>query len=143
MLLRVNSEITGTETNLQAINDGANTPSGVPQGELLSQLVELTLDTSTDNSGALAEIRQQLHDALGAEGLVDACAIIGNFQRMVRIADGTGIPLDKPVAIISAGIRKELNFDRFGSAERTAQVSPMMQWLGEKLRPLLIKMMAR
>ena len=143
MLLRVNSEISGTDTNLSAITEGSDALSGVLHGELLSKLVELTLDTEDDHSQALAQVRAQLVDAMSAEALVDASAVIGNFQRMVRIADGTGIPLDKPVAIISAGLREELGYNKFGSADQTPKVGAVSRWLGEKLRPLMIKRLAR
>ena len=143
MLLRVNSEMSGTDTNLSAITEGSSSASGVLHGELLSKLVELTLDTQTDHGQALAEVRTQLVEAMNAEALVDASAVIGNFQRMVRIADGTGIPLDKPVAIISAGLREELGYNKFGSAELTPKVGAVTRWLGEKLQPLMIKRIAR
>ena len=50
--------------------------------------------------------------------LVDAAAVVGNFERMVRIADGTGIPLDKPVAMVSADMREELGLDAKSVAAR-------------------------
>lgn len=143
MLLRVNSELSGTETNLGAITEGSKSASGVLHGELLSQLVELTLDTEADHSQALAEVRAQLVEAMSTAALVDASAVIGNFQRMVRIADGTGIPLDKPVAIISAGLREELGYNDFGSAALTPKVGAVTRWLGERLQPLMIKRLAR
>ena len=38
--------------------------------------------------------RQALFDEAGNDVVVDAAAVAGNFQRMVRIADATGIPVD-------------------------------------------------
>ena len=76
---------------------------------------------------------------MDAPALVDAAAVIGNFQRMVRIADGTGIPLDKPVAMISADVRDELKLNEFGSADLTPAPGPIGRFLGRHLRPLLIK----
>ena len=143
MLLSVSSELTGQDTNLKAITQGSEVDSGVPQGMLLSRLVELTLDTSQDNTAALATVRQQLVDEMSTDALVDASAVIGNFQRMVRIADGTGIPLDKPVSIISAGLREELGYNQFGSANLTPKVGAVAKWFGAKLRPLFIKKLAQ
>ena len=142
MLLSLNSELNGVKTNLQAITQGSEVDSGVAHGQLLSRLVEMTLDTTDDNSESLATLRNEIVDAMSAEALVDASAIIGNFQRMVRIADGTGIPLDKPVAILSAGLRKKLGFNEFGSANLTPKVGALTHWLAIKLRPLLMKKMA-
>ena len=139
MLLRANSELNGTETNLSAITN-IEAESGVKAGSLLSQLVESTL-----NSDALraTDVRAQIVESLGEEGLVDAAAVLGNFQRMVRIADGTGIPLDRPVSVISANIRSELGVDQFASADRTPKVNKMAAWVGDKIRPMVMKRIAK
>lgn len=143
MLLRVNSELNNNETDLAAITEGAEVASGVPQGELLSQLVETTLKPAEYPAEAAIQVRQDICDQLGAAALVDACAVIGNFMRMVRIADGTGIPLDKQVAVISADLREELGYDQFGSAGLTPRVGRLARWLGRKARPLIIKRLAK
>ena len=143
MLLRVNSEINNKETDLTAIVQGSEVASGVPQGELLSQLVETTLNADDYPAEASIKVRQDICDALGAEALVDASAVIGNFMRMVRIADGTGIPLDKQVSVISADLREELGYDRFGSANLTPKVNWLARWVGRKARPFIIKRLAR
>ena len=135
----MNSQLSGENTNLEAIRSGSGTISGVPDGELLSRLVELTLDSANDNTAELAEVRQAIVEAMDAPALIDAAAVIGNFQRMVRIADGTGIPRDKPVAMISADVRDELRLNEFGSADLTPAPGPIGRWLGRNLRPLLIK----
>lgn len=136
----MNSELSGTETNLAAVRDGSSVTSGVPHGELLSKLVELTLDWNAAQDNELAAVREDIVGAMGAEALIDAAAVLGNFQRMVRIADGTGIPLDKPVAMISADLRDELGFNEFGSADLTPQTGAVGRWLGRHMRPILIKL---
>ena len=133
----MNSELHDHAANLQAVNEGSDVESNVPHGDLLSQLVEATLDR--ERQSELAGIRDGIVNTLGPAALVDAAAIIGNFQRMVRIADGTGIPLDKPVAVMSADLRKDLKFDRFGSAELTPKVNPVMRSLSKLLQPLMLK----
>ncbi len=135
----MNSQLAGETTNLEAIREGSSVTSGVPNGELLSRLVELTLDHWADNADELARVREEIVDAMDATALVDAAAVIGNFQRMVRIADGTGIPLDKPVAMISADVREELRLNEFGSADLTPAPGPLGRFMGRHLRPLLIK----
>ena len=59
---------------------------------------------------------------MGPDALVDAAAVVGNFQRMVRIADGTGIPVDKQMNVLTAGLREDLGIDRFASRANTAEV---------------------
>ena len=56
---------------------------------------------------------------------------------MVRIADGTGIPLDTPVNLISEDVREELNLGRFAAAAHTPAVSAWQRPLGRVLRRLM------
>ncbi|MFT7652553.1 MAG: hypothetical protein ACI9ON_003860 [Limisphaerales bacterium] len=141
MLLRANSELNEKDTNLLAVTEGTEVESGVPQGMLLSKLVELTL--SGEEPAAQAQVRQDLCEQLSPAGLVDAAAVIGNFQRMVRIADGTGIPLDRPVSVVSAKLRNEIGINNFESADRTPKVGALLGWIGDKLRPFVIKRIAK
>ncbi len=143
MLLRANSELTGQDTDLKAVTAGSGVDSGIPHGQLLTEFVEVTLGGSEDDRKRATEVRTELVDAMNAEALVDAAGIIGNFQRMVRIADGTGIPLDRPVSVISANLRSELGIDKFGSADRTPKVGAILAWLAEKLAPIMLKRLAR
>ncbi len=120
--------------------EGSDVHSGIPCGELLSELVESTL---ANDQNQLTRIRSGIVDEMGTDALVDSAAIIGNFQRMVRIADGTGIPLDKPVAMLSAELRDELGFDRFGSAELTPRVGFFGKLFGRVLGPIMVKRLAK
>ena len=47
----------------------------------------------------------------------DAAAFVGNFQRMVRIADGTGIQLDEIAEVPSRAFRGRMGIDEFASAQ--------------------------
>ena len=123
--------------------DGQASDEAVPFGDLLSQLVEVTLRPDENPQLDAAQIRGELSASITGEGLVDAAAIIGNFQRMVRIADGTGIPLDKPVAVLSAGVREELGLNNFGSANLTPKVGWIQQKLGEIFGPRIMRRIAQ
>ena len=72
---------------------------------------------------AIAEARQALFDGAGNDVVVDAAAVAGNFQRMVRIADSTGIPVDERMNVLSGSIQKKLDLRRFHSAQNTPQPS--------------------
>ncbi len=52
---------------------------------------------------------------VGPAGLVDAAAVCANFNMMVRIADGTGTPLDAGSAPMSVDLRDELGLDELTS----------------------------
>ena len=68
------------------------------------------------DDAALEAARDALKSACGSEVLVDTAAVVANFQRMVRIADSTGIPLDTGMTGLTAGIRDELGLNEFASA---------------------------
>lgn len=84
----------------------------------------------------LAQARAELLAALGPEGLVDAAAVASNFERMVRIADGCGIPLDGPLEALSGDLRDELHLARFASSANTPQAGPLRRAAGRLARPL-------
>jgi hypothetical protein len=50
---------------------------------------------------------------MGAEAVVDAAGVASNFERMVRIADSTGIPLDDRMSRASKEVREALGLERF------------------------------
>ena len=64
--------------------------SGVEHGEVLLRYSDAAVGRTLD----LAAARDALNEAMGPDAVVDCAATIANFQRMVRIADGCGIPLD-------------------------------------------------
>jgi len=49
--------------------------------------------------------------AVGDAGFVDACATVASFNAVVKLADGTGIPLEDWKAERTASIRTELSID--------------------------------
>jgi hypothetical protein len=91
------------------VNDGAEV-HGVAQG---TALVEFAQAIVSNDAAALSRTRQTLTDALGSAAMVDAAGVASNFQRMVRIADGTGIELDDGLARFSETVRAELDLARF------------------------------
>ena len=56
---------------------------------------------------------------LVVEVLVDAAAVAGNFQRMVRIADSIGIPVDEQRMQAAQPSIDQLNLRRFSTSENT------------------------
>ena len=76
-------------------------------------------DAAVRRDGDLAERRAAVESALGAEAVVDAAATVANYQRMVRIADGCGIPLDRFTDEQSAEWRASLGVDEYYSALNT------------------------
>lgn len=89
--------------------------SGVEHGELLLRYSDAAVGRTTD----LAAAREALNAEMGADAVVDCAATIANFQRMVRIADGCGIPLDPFSKQESAKWEDGLGIDGFRSRGNT------------------------
>ncbi len=116
-MLRVSAQSTETNVDLQAVNGDAQAAAqGIEYGAELLRFAEAV---PGNDQLALAAARQQLLDAAGPAVVVDAAAVAANFQRMVRIADSTGIPIDDTSAELGQGVRAELGLERFPSARNT------------------------
>jgi len=117
MLLRASGEATGQAFDLHAVTEGATTArSGVAHEETLLAFTEALVSGERE---ALVIARTRVLHELGPEALVDAAAVASNFERMVRIADATGIPLDSFLDEMTADIRAELHLARFESTANT------------------------
>jgi len=139
VLLRVSGEIEGARYDLHAVTDGtAAGRSGVPHERALLALAEAVV---RGNEADLAAARAGALAALGPEAFVEAAAVAGNFERMVRIADATGIPLDAPLDAVSAGLRSDLGIDSFGSSANTPPLSSLRMAAGRVLAPFARYMM--
>ena len=139
-MLRVSSETKDQNVDLKAVMGEGE--SGVPGGAELTAFAEATV-SGGDN--AITSAREKLVRVLGAEATVDAAGVIGNFERMVRIADGTGIPLDAPANMISADMREEVGIDQFESARNTPKVTGLRRIAGRilsRMMPLVFRYMA-
>jgi hypothetical protein len=66
-----------------------------------------------EDNAALARARQAVIEVLSPEAMVDAAGVASNFERMVRIADSTGIPLDERMEVLSKEVRNQLHLERF------------------------------
>lgn len=61
---------------------------------------------------------------LGDEVFVEAAAVAAVFHGYVRVADGTGIPVDELVVATSADLRKDLGINAFPGIENTELAVP-------------------
>lgn len=133
-MLSLSADLSNADINLQVINgDESATEGDIAHAKALMNFAESFARRDED---ALAQARQRLLDEAGAEVLVDAAAVAANFQRMVRIADCTGIPLDTRSAAMSVGVRKELQLERFESARNTPPTGLKIKLLSLIARPL-------
>jgi len=112
-MLRASIEYSGSDGELQGITEGAKAgDAGIEHGARLTTFADAAV---RGNAAELATARDALREEAGSAALVDAAAVVGNFERMVRIADGSGIPLDGIVGALSSDFREDLGLDDFQS----------------------------
>jgi len=97
---------------LGAPGDDGNDDGGVAHGGALIDFAEGVLG---DDDAALDRARRRARRAVGADGLVDAAAVVGLFNAIDRVADATGIPLEPQKAAASADFRAALAIDAFAA----------------------------
>ena len=116
-MLRVSAMTTETEIDLQAINgDDQGAAVGIEYG---AELMHFAENVASGTGEDLARARGELLDAAGPAVLVDAAGVAANFQRMVRIADAAGIPVDDMTGDLARQVRDELGIARFPSARNS------------------------
>ena len=136
-MLSLSADITESDVDLRVVNGDAPASEGdIEHGQLLMEFAEAF---ASRNEEALATARSALLEGAGAEVLVDSAAVAANFQRMVRIADSTGIPLDERNAVLSYSVVKKLHLDRFESARNTPQGGLKRRLLSLIAKPLAIR----
>jgi hypothetical protein len=132
-MLRASIEYQGGETDLRSVTEGTKAAeTGIEAGDELVAFAEAAVG---GDPASIATARDALRARLGPEATVDAAGVVGNFQRMVRIADGTGIPLDAPVLVLTDDFREEIGLDDFATAR--GKVGPIARLAGSVARPVV------
>ena len=90
--------------------------SGVPNGRALLAFASAAVAGAAggvgDDDARLPRAREALRAELGDAGVADAAAVASNFERMVRIADSTGIELGGWMESFTEDVRADLSLDR-------------------------------
>jgi len=84
-----------------------------PDEVLLEEFVDAVVGDDPDRAD---EARGLLVDRLGPDWLVDASAVVANFEMMTRLADGTGARMIPQRLEAAASIIDEFNLAAFPSA---------------------------
>ena len=82
---------------------------GVAHG---GELLALSAALVERDAQAIAQARADLANAMSAEAAVDVIGVASNFERMVRIADATGLELGESLTEYSADTRADLGVAR-------------------------------
>ena len=85
---------------------------GIPHGGRLVAFAEAVV---AGDERQLASARALLAEAIGEAGLVDAAGVVGFFSAIDRVADATGIPLDRERLETTGDLRAQLGIDAFGA----------------------------
>ena len=132
-MLSMSADLTNTDVDLQMINgDETATGGGV---EYALELMKFAEALASCDEESLVQAREELQQAAGNEVLVDAAGVAANFQRMVRIADCAGIPIDERNIILTGDIRAELDLGRFATADNTRDITWQDRLRGKLMRP--------
>ncbi len=92
--------------------DAAGRDTQVPHGAELLAFVDAVLSGGDLEQQAAREVVLQ---AVGAAAFVDVCATVASFNAVVKLADGTGIPLEEAKAERTRDLRSELGIDALQS----------------------------
>ena len=111
-MLSWSSTTASTPADLAAIAEGTG-DGGLPNGRAL---IDFTNAVGGDDEAALAAARDALCAAAGEAFMVDAAAVIANFEMMTRVADGTGARFPNESAGHRAASDQRLDIGHFTSA---------------------------
>lgn len=105
MLLRVSDSTAGLDVVTSGKSDEAN---AIPNEQALVSFTEALL-SDTD----MGPTRDALRNEIGEAGVVDAAAVVAQFDAITRVADGAGISLDSGMVNATTDMRAELGIDAF------------------------------
>ena len=108
-MLRVSVSQSSLQIDLSGLRTGdSQALDAVPNASTLIRLADAFMKHEPDH---LANIRDEAASVIGELGVIEAIGVAANFQRMVRIASGTGIPIDEPDPKFGTAVRAALNLN--------------------------------
>ena len=111
-MLSWSSTEVGTPADLGAIAEGAG-DAGLPHG---AELIAFADAVGGFDEAALGAARDRLRASAGDAFMLDAAAVLANFEMMTRVADGTGARFPAETAAHRAALDERLDISGFTSA---------------------------
>ncbi len=102
----------GTPADLAAIAEGDG-DAGLPHG---AEIVAFAEAIGGWDDAALASARARLVGVAGEAFMLDAAAVVANFEMMTRVADGTGARFPADTAAFRTDLDARLDIGGFTSA---------------------------
>ncbi len=118
MFLSSSSEAINSNLDLSNAINGSGALSGVPYAESLIAFTE-SANRQTSN---LPEVRKQLGEEVGTEGMIDAAITVSIFRSLNIAADCSGIRVDDDWVTIAVELARLTHADRFITAENSTAV---------------------
>ncbi len=143
-MLSLSADKTDSNINLQMVN-GDSDAADASQLQWAKELMDFAAAIASRDEAELLRARTVLLSEAGAEVVVDAACVAANFQRMVRIADSTGIPIDAERQPMMDAASEELGLRRFESSKNTPKLGRFRKLLGplqRKLGPIMMRRIA-
>ena len=112
MMLRASSSANDLQVDLSLVMGEAGENEAVEHALELADLV----DTSVTNLGSLAAARSALVEATDSATMLDAAAVVANFEMMTRIAYRTGTCHQSERLESMAEMTTSMGLDQFVSA---------------------------
>jgi len=113
LLLRASGDRNNESYNLDSVTSEGIADAGVSNGAFL---MELAAAVYAQDADVLADIRTRGVELLGERGLAEAIGIASGFNGITKVANGTGLPLDKSTADITGEMRTETGIDEYSEA---------------------------
>jgi len=113
LLLRASGDRNNESYNLDSVTSEGIADAGVNNGAFL---MELAAAVYAQDADVLADIRTRGVKLLGERGLAEAMGIASGFNGITKVANGTGLPLDKSTADITGEMRTETGIDEYSEA---------------------------
>ena len=117
-MLRESSQISDIDVDLNLVNGETTASDAV---SFSNELMAYATAVASRDEEELVKRRDELLATSNPAVLVDAAAVAANFQRMVRIADSTGIPVDAQRMPVAQPAIDQLELRRFRTAEHTPE----------------------
>jgi len=110
--------VNGLDIDVAAVLDRSfSGDCGVPGSAELLRFADAVL-----GGGDIAAARAAVATALGDDAVWEAAATVAAFCGLVRVADGTGIPVDDGMLAASADLRAAHGIDGFAGATNSGPV---------------------
>ena len=115
MALRESAKHAGQDADLRLVTGLVDGDGGVEHGDFLVRMAEAVARWQWND---VARLREESVALMGEQPISDAILVASGFNGITRVADATGIRLDKITESTTADLRSLTKIDDFAPAEK-------------------------